>query len=129
MVRVSPGPGWEGIEPKRAAVTLARVEFNTWYVRGLCRRLLEDGEELCQVYRAGDGDGTPDECDALENRLLPIRPIYGAHRAKYHPVRRPDAFSIPSGPGCKHSIRRLPPDMKALLELEKRETGAAFRQG
>lgn len=123
-----PQGGVGRVDPARAAVVLARTELNTWYVRGLCRRLLEEGEEHCQVYRAWDGDGTPDECDLLENRVLPIRPIYEAHRAKYHPRRRPEAFSIPSGPGCKHSIRRLSPEMKAIIELEEREMGSSLRR-
>jgi len=123
----APRGGVRRTVPERAAVVLARLEFNTWYVRGLCRRLLEEGEELCQVYRAWDGDGSPDECDALENKLLPVAPIYRAHRAKYHPTMRPEAFSIPSGPGCKHSVRRVPADVKALIEREEREFGGSFR--
>lgn len=123
----APQGGVRRTDPARSAVALARVEFNTWYVRGLCRRLLEEGEELCQLYRAWDGDGSPDECDALENKVLPVAPIYHAHRAKYHPAVRPEAFSVPSGPGCKHSVRRLPPEMKALIEREEREFGGAFR--
>ena len=116
------------MDPRRAAVILARVEFDTWYVRGLCRRLLEEGEEHCQIYRAWDGDGSPDECDLLENKVLPVRPIYHAHRAKYHPHRRPEALSIPSGTGCKHSVRRLPAGMKALIEQEGRERGSSLRR-
>lgn len=123
-----PKGGIRRVEPTRAAVTLARLEFNTWYIRGLCRRLLSEGEELCQVYRAWDGDGSLDECDILENKVLPIGLIYRAHRAKYHPVSRPEAFSIPSGPGCKHSIRRLSASMKALIEYEERELGGSFRK-
>ena len=123
-----PQGGVGPLDPRRGAVELARMEFNTWYVRGLCRRLLEEGEEYCQIYRAWDGDGSPDECDRLENRVLPVRPIYNAHRAKYHPFRRPEAFSIPSGPRCKHSVRRLPAGMKALIELEEREWGGSFRR-
>lgn len=123
-----PHGGVGPVDPRRAAVALARMEFNTWYVRGLCRRLLEEGEEHCQIYRAWDGDGSPDECDPLENRVLPVRPIYQAHRAKYHPHRRPEAFSIPSGPGCKHSVRRLPAGMKALIEMEERDMGSSLRR-
>lgn len=128
--RYEPAPqgGVRPVMPERAAIVLARVEFNTWYVRGLCRRLLEEGEGLCQVYRAWDGDGSPDECDTLENRVLGVEHVYRGHRAKYHPSLRPEAFSIPSGPGCKHSIRRLPEDMKAMLELESRQFGGAFRK-
>ncbi len=123
-----PQGGVGRIDPARAAAVLARVEFNTWYVRGLCRRLLEEGEEHCQIYRAWEGDGSPDECDPLENKVLPIRSIYHAHRAKYHPHRRPEAFSIPSGRGCKHSVRRLPPEMKAIIEIEEREMGSSLRR-
>ncbi len=35
-----------------AAERLAVTEVNTWYVRGLAARLMDEGEEYCEVYRA-----------------------------------------------------------------------------
>jgi hypothetical protein len=124
----SPLGGVRRTEPARAAHTLAHQEFNTWYVRGLCRRLLEEGEGLLQIYLAGDSEIPGDECTAYENMVLEVRFVYQGHRAKYFPTPNPRAFSIPCGPQCCHSVRRIPGDMKAMLELEERQFGAAFRR-
>jgi hypothetical protein len=124
----SPLGGVRKTEPLRAARALARQEFNTWYVRGLCRRLMEEGEHLVQVYRAGDDEAPGDECTAYENMVLEIRFLYNGHRAKYWPRPNPQAFSVPCGPRCDHSVRRIPADMKAMLELEEGRFGAAFRR-
>jgi hypothetical protein len=123
-----PEGGVRRTEPERAARTLAHQEFNTWYVRGLCRRLMEEGENLVQVYLAGEPESSPDECTSLENTILEVRFIYNGHRAKYWPKPNPKAFSVPCGPLCQHSIRRIPSDMKAMLQLEDRQFGAAFRK-
>jgi hypothetical protein len=85
----------------------ADTDFNTWYVRGLCKRLLDEGLEECEVYRAGPAYQRRVECIALEGRRFPVREIYAGHRAKYHPVENPSAFSIPVGVNCHHSIRRV----------------------
>jgi hypothetical protein len=70
----------------QAAERLGMTEFNTWYVRGLAARLLDEGVESCQAYRAA----------------------YDGHRARYWPEPGdPDAISIPFGPGCHHTIRRM----------------------
>jgi hypothetical protein len=124
----SPLGGIRKTDPVRAAHALAHQEFNTWYVRGLCRRLMEEGERLLQVYRAGDDEVQGDECGAYENMVLEVRFVYNGHRAKYFPRPNPRAFSIPCGPQCDHSVRRIPRDMKAMLELEERQFGAAFRR-
>jgi hypothetical protein len=124
----SPLGGVRRTEPFRAARALAHQEFNTWYVRGLCRRLMEEGETLVQVYRAGDDDVPGDECTAYENMVLEVRFLYNGHRAKYWPRPNPKAFSVPCGPQCRHSVRRIPADMKAMLELEEERFGASFRR-
>lgn len=124
----SPLGGIRKTDPVRAAKVLAHQEFNTWYIRGLCRRLMEERESLLQIYRAGDGDVQGDECSAYENMVLEIRFVYHGHRAKYYPKPNPKAFSIPCSPHCCYSVRRIPRDMKAMLELEERQFGAAFRR-
>jgi hypothetical protein len=90
-----------------AARRLAVGEFNTWYVRGLALRLLDEGEEYCEVYRAAPAYQPRPACSQYEGRPIPWQAILDAHRAKYHPVPNPNAFSIPAGPHCHHSIRRL----------------------
>jgi hypothetical protein len=123
----SPLGGVRRTEPAKAALDLARQEFNTWYVRGLARRLLGEGEEFCQVYLAED-EVQDDDCTLYQNKVFRVRFVYNGHRAKYWPKENREAFSIPCGPACRHTIRRLPADMKAMIDLESRQFGAAFRR-
>jgi len=96
------------INPTNAANTLAITEFNTWYVRGLARRLLEEEEEMCEVYRA-DTAWTPRyECLTHEGQCYQVKTIYDGHRARYWPEPgNPAALCIPVGPNCHHTIRRV----------------------
>ena len=57
-----------------AARTFALTEFNTWYVRRLCRRLLDEGVNLCQVYRAELAQVPRSECLVHEGSSLAFRP-------------------------------------------------------
>lgn len=92
----------------KAAEFLGRSEFNTWYVRGLARRLLEEGEEYCEVYRAAPAWEPRGECLKHEGKIYPVKKIYDGHRARYWPPPgNPLAFSIPVGTNCHHSIRRV----------------------
>lgn len=95
------------INPKSAARMFALTEFNILYVRGLARRLMEEGVEKCQVYRAEPAIEPRCECKMYENQIFDVKKIYDGHRAKYHPKPNPTAFSIPSGPNCHHTIRRI----------------------
>lgn len=44
---------WKDV-PRDAHLTLAEGEFNRYYLRGLCLRALEDGQEQLEIYRAKD---------------------------------------------------------------------------
>ena len=91
-----------------AARTFALTEFNTWYVRGLCRRLLEEEVDLCQVYRAESAQVPRSECLAHEGMRYSVQQIYDGHRAHYWPEPGDKtSLSIPVGPLCHHSIRRI----------------------
>lgn len=95
------------INVRQASERLALTEFNTWYVRGLSKRLLDEGVTHCQAYRAAEPRWEPAECSAHEGQLFTVQEIYDGHRAKYWPVANPTAVSIPFGPGCHHTIRRV----------------------
>lgn len=97
------------INVRQAAERLGLTEFNTWYVRGLSKRLMEEGLTHCEVYRAGNPSGTPNsECTLHEGRVYPVEEIYGGHRARYWPEPgNRGALSIPIGPSCHHTIRRV----------------------
>lgn len=90
---------------------LANTEFGTIYVRGLARRLLEEGESFCQVYRAAPAGEAREQCRHLEEQVFPVKQIYDSHRAAYWPEPGdPMALSIPVGPNCHHLIRRFTQD-------------------
>jgi len=90
------------------AKIFALTDFNTWYVRGLCRVLIEAGITDCEVYRAETAYEPRGECANLEGAILNVEEVYRGHRARYHPEesKSPDTLSIPVGPNCHHSIRR-----------------------
>jgi hypothetical protein len=96
------------INVQQAAERLSITEFNTWYVRGLASRLLREGVASCEVYRAAQPKWEPAECTTHEGKQYPVRDIYAGHRARYWPEPGDmSVFSIPFGPGCHHTIRRL----------------------
>ncbi len=97
------------INVAQAAERLARSEFNTWYVRGLSRRLMDEGIAVCQVYRAAQAKWEPAGCSQHEGQTFSVDEVYRGHRARYWPEPGdPDAVSIPFQPGCHHTIRRVP---------------------
>jgi hypothetical protein len=88
-------------------------EFSTWYVHGLARRLLDEGETQCQIYRGepprplGQGE-TTGECSKYEGAIVSAQLIYDNHRARYWPEPgNKDALQIPFAPWCHHIIRRV----------------------
>lgn len=94
-----------------AAGRLALTEFNTWYVRGLAARLMSEGVELCQAYRAAQPKWESADCCAHEGQVLAVRDVYAGHRARYWPPPGdPMRVSIPFGPSCHHTIRRWTPE-------------------
>jgi hypothetical protein len=108
---LSHDPAGKVISPFEHPKRLAASEFNTWYVRGLARKLMEEGETECQVYRADTSKGEPcDKCRQMEGRLYPLAEVYEGHRAAYWPNPDPYALSIPAHEGCRCSIRRVPKD-------------------
>ena len=91
-----------------AARRLAITEFNTWYVCGLASRLLNEGVEECEVYRAEIAQEPRDECLTHEGARYLVQAIYEGHRARYWPPPgNKSALSIPAGPNCHHTIRRV----------------------
>jgi hypothetical protein len=101
-------PYSKSISPRKAAEALAYTEFNTWYVRGFARRLIEEGEKSCQVYRAAPAWEPRAECLKHEGKIYDVKEIYNGHRAGYWPPPgNPNVLSIPVGTYCHHSIRRV----------------------
>lgn len=91
----------------QASERLALTEFNTWYVRGLCLRLIEEGINHCQAYRGADPKWEPAECAEHEGHVFPVAEVLRGHRARYWPEPGDhQTTSIPFGPNCHHTIRR-----------------------
>lgn len=96
------------VNPDQAATRLATNEFNTAYVHGLAKRLLDEGCAQCQVYRAATPKWEPGECSSHDGQILSVEEVYRGHRAQYWPEPgNPDALSVPFQPGCHHTIRRV----------------------
>lgn len=96
------------INMQQAAEQLSLSEFNTWYVRGLAKRLLDEGELQCQAYRGAQPKWEPATCAAHEGQIFPVVDVYNGHRSAYWPKPgNRDAFSIPFNPSCHHTIRRV----------------------
>lgn len=94
------------VNQNQASEMLATSEFNTWYVRGLSARLLEENVPYVEVYRAAVPKWEVAGCASHEGRMVATQDVYDGHRAAYWPVENPTAFSVPFQPGCHHSIRR-----------------------
>lgn len=92
----------------QSAERLAITEFNTWYVRGLAKRLMDEGVAHCQAYRATSARAESSSCSRHENQVFSVKELYDGHRARYWPAPgNPKAVSIPAGPSCHHTIRRI----------------------
>lgn len=88
--------------PVTAAETLAEGEFNRYYIRGLCRRAIEEGSTHLLIYRAKavsqprseseDKIGTKIDAAAL---LRDLRAHQGVDTA----------FGLPSGPNSGLSVK------------------------
>lgn len=87
---------------------LALTEFNTWYVAGLARRLKDEGEAECEVYRAENPKWEHASCSSHEGQRYAIDVVLAGHRADYwfKPTDQ-EWISIPAGPGCHHTIQRI----------------------
>ena len=78
-------PGyWIKDQSRFRAERLARTEYNTWYVRGLCRKLMDEGETCVEVYRAAPARQPRRECRQHEGKQYKAIDIYRGHRAGYH---------------------------------------------
>jgi hypothetical protein len=98
-----------GTDVKYTSRGLALTEFNTWYVRGLARRLLEEGETECEVYRPARGKCPPpccSKCRPHEGQSYPLEWIYDDHRRRYWPPPGDEsALTVPFHQHCQCTIR------------------------
>lgn len=83
-------------------------EFNVAYIRGLASALIDRGETEALIYRAADAAEPRAECSLWEGTTVGLGRVIAGHRARYWPPPgHPDAWSLPTGVNCHHSIRAV----------------------
>lgn len=98
----------DGSEPttrSNAAEMLAEGEFNRFYIRGVCRRAIDDGISEIEVYRARYSENPRDESAHLVGKRYVPADVLDDLRA--NPGRAPK-LGVPPGPNSGLSVR-LPP--------------------
>lgn len=122
MQEMSPAEFWMPKSPRRTKTGVIMVnynkadalerlcfgEFNIAYIHGLATVLIARGDTECLVYRANPAYDPRGECSAWEGQTFPLADVLAGHRARYHPPPGDlNAWSIPTGPNCHHSIRAV----------------------
>lgn len=91
--------------PHNANETLAEDQFNRYYIRGLCRTIVEAGDGQVMVYRAkAVRDPRPDS-ELKLGRMFDASHVLAELRKTS--IRSVDAaFGVPNGPNSGISVRR-----------------------
>ncbi|WP_114192497.1 hypothetical protein [Edaphovirga cremea] len=89
--------------PVTAAATLAEGEFNRLYARGLCARVIEEGGQTVEVYRARASVNPRPESQAIIGKNFIARDII--HDLRTHPGVD-SALGVPQGPNSGISIKK-----------------------
>lgn len=87
--------------PAVAAETLAEGEFNRFYIRGVCRRAIDNRIDEVTVYRAKEVRDPRPESQAMIGRTLNAQALLGDLRA--NPGVEP-ALGLPPGPNSGLSV-------------------------
>lgn len=88
--------------PFTAADTLAEGEFNRYYVRGVCRRALEEGKNDVVIYRAKQPSRPRPQSEAILGRRVGARELLTDLRL--HHGETPQ-LGIPPGPNSGLSVK------------------------
>jgi hypothetical protein len=86
----------------QAAEALAEGEFNRFYIRALCRRVIDDDVPALQVYRAWPSRNPRPTSEKKIGNLVDPRALLEDLRAR--PGTRPE-MGIPGGPNSGLSVR------------------------
>jgi hypothetical protein len=88
--------------PFTAADTLAEGEFNRYYVRGVCRRALDEGDGEVVVYRAKQPNRPRPQSEAILGRRIDAEELLNDLRN--HGGEQPQ-LGIPPGPNSGLSVK------------------------
>ncbi len=88
--------------PRTAHETLAEGEFNRFYMRGLCRRVLDLGGGNVEIYRARASTNPRRESEAMIGELLDAVALLADLRAS---IGVDTASQLPLGPNSGLSAR------------------------
>ncbi|HOV83017.1 MAG TPA: hypothetical protein PLQ01_10140 [Methanothrix sp.] len=90
--------------PYNAADTLAEGEFNRFYARGLCVKVIATGGSQVEVYRGKDVRDPRPESQAMIGRRLPAQKLLEDLRNS--PGVEP-ALGLPPGPNSGLTVRQV----------------------
>lgn len=88
--------------PSNATKMLAEGEFNRFYIRGLCKRAVEDGISEVEVYRARASRTPRSKSAALIGKRIEVKLLLEDLRTSQG--RRPK-LGVPGGPNSGLSVR------------------------
>lgn len=88
--------------PVNAPDTLAEGEFNRYYIRALCRRVIEEENTDLEIYRAKDSDNPRNESEIKIGKIINPREVLKGLRENY------ELEKVPSGPNSGLSVKMVP---------------------
>jgi hypothetical protein len=87
--------------PVTAPETLSEGEFNRFYIRGLCRRVLAKGQGALRVYRAKHSDNPRPESQAKVGEIIDAQKTLNDLRTN---IGFEPSLGIPPGPNSGLSV-------------------------
>lgn len=102
MLRFEPRGKSSAKIPKNAPETLAEGEFNRFYMRGLCCRVLKDGNHKLKVYRAKKVNTPRFESEAKIGTIVNAEILLQDLRGN---IGIDTALGLPSGPNSGLSVQ------------------------
>jgi len=92
--------------PRTAPDTLAEGEFNRFYIRGLCRLVIESGGAEIEVYRGKEVATPRPSSQAMIGQRLPAQQLLESLRESQGVD---SALGLPPGPNSGLTIRKVRP--------------------
>ena len=103
-------PGAMKKVPHNRHEQFAITEFNTYYVQGLARKLIDEGETRCEIYRAEQAKRDSKPCPLIKYEGIPIlldMVIAGYRQYGSAKLVTPQGICVPDHANCHHCIRRV----------------------